>query len=80
MGCLQRLRLVLYRQSRRSTQVGLISEHHEKFRLLTVRGMFHDPGCNLGRDRRLFGWATLTTSTRGAERSQRCDGSRYDEQ
>src|SRR5437773_760619 len=71
---------VLYRQSRRSTQVGLVSEHHKKFRLLTVRRMLHDPGRNLGRARRLFGRATLTASTRGAERPQRCNGSCHDEQ
>src|SRR5439155_15839954 len=71
---------VLYRQSRRSTQVGLVGEHDEKFRLLTVRRMFHDPGRNLGRAHRLLRRATLTASTRGPERPQRCDGSRYDEQ
>ena len=42
------------RQSRRTTQVGLVSENHEKFRLLTVRRMFHDPRRNLCRDRSLF--------------------------
>ncbi len=71
---------VFCRQSCRSTKVGLVSEHHEKFRLLTVRRMFHDPGRNLGRAHRLLRRATLTASTRGPERPQRCDGSRYDEQ
>ena len=71
---------VFCRQSCRSTKVGLVGEHDEKFRLLPVRRMFHDPRRNLGRDRRLFGRATLTASTRGAERPQRCNGSRYDEQ
>jgi hypothetical protein len=71
---------VLYRQSRRSSEISLVSEHYEKFRLLTVRRMFHDPGRNLGRDRRLLGRATLTTGSRGAECPQRRDGGCCDEQ
>src|SRR5256885_8229987 len=71
---------VLCRQSCRSTKIGLLSEHDEEFRLLTVRRMFHDPGSNLVRAHRLFRRATLTAGTRGAERSQRCYGSRHHEQ
>src|SRR5437773_8569338 len=71
---------VLCRQGCRSTQVGLVSEHDEKFRLLTVRRMFYDPRRNLACDCRLFRRATLTASARGAERSQRCNGSCHDEQ
>ena len=51
------------RQSRRTTQVGLISEYHEKLRLLTVGGMFHDPSRNLCRDGSLFKRATLIGTT-----------------
>src|SRR5437773_7587364 len=71
---------VLCRQGCRSTQVGLVSEHDEKLRLLAVRRMFHDPRRNLACDCRLFRRATLTASTRGAERPQRRDGSCHDEQ
>jgi hypothetical protein len=30
-----------------SAQVGLISQYNEKFRLLTVGGVFHNPGGNV---------------------------------
>ena len=71
---------VLCRQSCSSTKVALVSEHDEKFRLLAVRSMVHDPGRNLGRGRSPFRRAALTDGARGAEHSERCDGSCHDEQ
>ena len=71
---------VLCRQSCRSTKIGLVGEHHQKFRLLTVRRMFRDPGRNLGPARSLFKRVALTGSTRRAERRHRCYGSCCDEQ
>src|SRR5215467_6770577 len=70
----------LCRQSRGSTQISLVSEHDEKFRLLTVRCMFYDPGRNLSRARSLFRRTALTGSTRGGNRRHRCYGSCHDEE
>src|SRR5215471_10112905 len=70
---------VLCRQSRRSAQVGLISKHHEKFCLLAVSRMFHDPRRNLACARRPFRRTSLTDGAR-ADGPQGCDGSCPNEQ
>src|ERR1051326_3583776 len=67
---------VFCRQRRRSAQVSLVSEHHEKLRLLTVRGMFHHPRRNLACRRQV----ALSCSMRGAERPQSSYGRCNNEQ
>src|SRR6266542_534292 len=66
---------VLCRQSGRFTQVGLIGEHDEKFRLLAVRRPIQHPGGDLFHRGPLVKGAALIGSTQGAERPQRSDGS-----
>src|SRR6266540_2105922 len=51
-----------------AAQVGLVSEHDEKFSLLAVGRMFHYPGRDLVRDRRLVRRSTLSDAARGGER------------
>src|SRR5438552_10360036 len=71
---------VFCRQSCRSTKVGLVSEHYEKFRQLTVHRMFHDPRRNLGRGLSLFRRVALIGSRRGGNRRQPSYGSCNNEQ
>ena len=49
-----------------AAQVGLVSEHDEKFSLLAVGRVFHHPGRDLVRDRRLVRRATLINAEREA--------------
>ena len=58
-------------QSRGLAQVGLISQHDEKFRLLPVSGVFYHPGRDLLRSDGLVRRAALTTGARRSDSAYR---------
>src|SRR6266513_1233621 len=60
-------RLSLARQTGRAAQICLVSEHNEKFSLLTVSSVFHHPRRNLVRYSESVRWRTgRNTSYRDA--------------
>ncbi len=64
-------------------QVGLVSEHNEKFCLLSIGCMFRDPRRNLVRSRRRTGdrrSLLVADSTRGGDRSYGSDNSYNEKQ
>src|SRR6266496_4268262 len=78
------------RQTRRAAQVGLVSEHNEKFSLLIVSSVFHHPRRNLVRYSESVRWrtgrntsyrdATLADNARGGDGSYGSDNSCGEEQ